>query len=518
MTVTHKITNMELTNRGRPYQIHAKQGDSNTRNVEICLYANNIPFNPPDGTKFVVRFKKQDGTSGMYDTMPDGETPAVTVDGNVLFVTLAEQVLTFPGKVICDVAMVNGFDVLGTFDFDIIVDKSPESGTDTSSQPYYKVTSLDDLNAILEEFEGRIESIQGDPGETSHPLKGVHIHIIADSQASESLGNWPPILEQLTGCVCTRDAIPSTRITSTGDLAAQSIVNRAANPLPEGTQIVMYGPMGTNDPTVQKGTTEGTPDPTTIAGAIVIMSQAHPEVVQVGCNGMFVYSCDYVPDVVHNVSTTAATASWTNINRGNIAKWVQMVSEAVGMPCINLWEGARISKNSPECYRTSGGTIDGLHPSAEGCRRIATYVAHELGEIAKTYGIKGAEPTPGGWETVSVTYMDGAHSLGKQTGSTPGLPVAQTSSYTNNRVTLPMDLTGVTTIRAHGWAIGNYGQLSFLDANGAVVEGHWDTGTSGDAGIFDKELPVPSGAVSVIIAGSVYAANREVTLEVYRNA
>ena len=158
MKVTHKIPNMELTDRGRPYQIYAKQGDSNTRNIEICLYANNTPFQPPNGTNFVVRFLKQDGTSGMYDTMPDGSTPAVTVDGNVLVVTLAEQVLTCPGKVMCDVAMLSGLDVLGTFDFVIIVDKSPESGTDTSSQPYYKVTSLDALNATL---DGKLDANQG---------------------------------------------------------------------------------------------------------------------------------------------------------------------------------------------------------------------------------------------------------------------------------------------------------------------------------------------------------------------
>lgn len=156
MTVTHKITNMELTGRGRPYQIHAKQGDTNTRVVEISLYANNTPFQPPNGTKFVVRFRKQDGTSGMYDTMPDGTTPAATVEANLLTVNLAPQMLTCPGKVQCDVALVNGTEVLATFDFWLIVDPSPSEGTDTGSQNYYRVQTLDELNAVLDSFEQEI--------------------------------------------------------------------------------------------------------------------------------------------------------------------------------------------------------------------------------------------------------------------------------------------------------------------------------------------------------------------------
>ena len=161
MTVTHKITNMELTGRGRPYQIHAKQGDTNTRVVEISLYANNTPFQPPDGTNFVVRFRKQDGTSGMYDTMPDGTTPAATAEANLLTVNLAPQMLTCPGKVQCDVALVNGTDLLATFDFWLIVDPSPSEGTDTGSQNYYRVQTLDELNAVLDSFEQEILTKSG---------------------------------------------------------------------------------------------------------------------------------------------------------------------------------------------------------------------------------------------------------------------------------------------------------------------------------------------------------------------
>ena len=161
MTVTHKITNMELTGRGRPYQIHAKQGDTNTRVVEISLYANNTPFQPPDGTNFVVRFRKQDGKSGMYDKMPDGTTPAATSEANLLTVNLAPQMFTSPGAVQCDVALVNGTDVLATFDFLLVVDPSPSEGTDTGSQNYYRVQTLDELNTVLDSFEQEILTKSG---------------------------------------------------------------------------------------------------------------------------------------------------------------------------------------------------------------------------------------------------------------------------------------------------------------------------------------------------------------------
>ena len=154
MIAVHRIKS-DLTQQDITPKISAKQGDT-ARVVEVTLYNGGESWPVPDGAVPVIRYRKPDGTSGMYDTLPDGATPAATAEANLLTVNLAPQMLTSPGAVQCDVALVNGTEVLATFDFWLVVEPSPAEGTDTGSQNYYRVQTLDELNAVLDSFEQEI--------------------------------------------------------------------------------------------------------------------------------------------------------------------------------------------------------------------------------------------------------------------------------------------------------------------------------------------------------------------------
>lgn len=154
-----KQIKMDLGQRGITQRVSAKQGDVNTRVLKIGLCSNGTAWIVPTEVTAVVRYRKKDGTSGIYDTMPDGVTKAVTAEGSTLIVNLAPQVFTCPGIVRCDVVLTKETEILSTFDFEIDVGPSPVNDDMLESQDYYKVVSLEQINAVLEALEESLEEV-----------------------------------------------------------------------------------------------------------------------------------------------------------------------------------------------------------------------------------------------------------------------------------------------------------------------------------------------------------------------
>lgn len=133
MIVTHKLSTMDLTSRGVTQRIDVVQDDRYSRNLEIQLTANGLPWTIPPAAAAVVRFKKSDGTGGNYDTLPDGSV-AYSFSGNVLTVALAPQVCTAPGQVLLAVGLMQGDAEINTFTVHVIVQPNP--GIDVVSEDY----------------------------------------------------------------------------------------------------------------------------------------------------------------------------------------------------------------------------------------------------------------------------------------------------------------------------------------------------------------------------------------------
>lgn len=148
---------LDMANREQTLRIYAKQGDANSRVVRITLYSNGLAWTPPTGATFAVQYKKEDGTGGLYAELPDG-TAAVTRSSNELNVNLAPQVLTASGDVYVDVVIIAGTSIIATFNFIVCVQGSPISNADLESQDYYKVASLEQINAAL---DARVKTVNG---------------------------------------------------------------------------------------------------------------------------------------------------------------------------------------------------------------------------------------------------------------------------------------------------------------------------------------------------------------------
>lgn len=153
MLITQKIT-LDMQRRMNSPPLSAVQGDSNTRAIEATLLDDGTAWEPPEGCTAAISYRKQDGTSGLYDKMPDG-SEAFSISGNTVTVMLAPQVLTCVGRVNLSILLYEGTAQLATFPLEIRVAGNPSFGGGLSND-YYNYQTFGELNAAI----GNLEDLQ----------------------------------------------------------------------------------------------------------------------------------------------------------------------------------------------------------------------------------------------------------------------------------------------------------------------------------------------------------------------
>lgn len=154
---------VDLLDPGAPQIIHAVQDDINTRKIAFNIYAGGAQWAVPDGTLVTVRYKKPDGTAGFYDTLPDGSTPAATIDGNVVTVSLVTQAFTVRGNVPVQIKMYDSEGTsIATFAVVMHVSANVVSDAEIVSSDYYSVLTkqIADALAAAEGIPGQVSAAQ----------------------------------------------------------------------------------------------------------------------------------------------------------------------------------------------------------------------------------------------------------------------------------------------------------------------------------------------------------------------
>jgi len=146
--------NLNLVQPNVACTVYAVQGDEASRHVIAQLNDGLQPWTPPAGAAAMVRYAKPDGTVGFYDTLEDGSTPAVTVDGSEAEIILAAQMLTVPGIVAMELNFYDGSGKLTSFRTLVQVEPSCLSDGEIESTDYFSVLS---------------QQIAGLLGATTHP-------------------------------------------------------------------------------------------------------------------------------------------------------------------------------------------------------------------------------------------------------------------------------------------------------------------------------------------------------------
>lgn len=154
---------VDLLDPGAPQIIHAVQDDINTRKIAFNIYAGGAQWAVPDGTLVTVRYKKPDGTAGFYDTLPDGSTPAATIDGNVVTVALVPQAFTVRGNVPVQIKLYDSEGTsIATFAVVMHVSVNVVSDAEIVSSDYYSVLTkqISDALAAAEGIPGQVSAAQ----------------------------------------------------------------------------------------------------------------------------------------------------------------------------------------------------------------------------------------------------------------------------------------------------------------------------------------------------------------------
>lgn len=156
MKILHTLTFDLLTN-GVPPVVDAVQADSNMRVIQATFWQGSEAVILDAGTAVSLACVKPDKTQCWYDTLPDG-TKAATADGNSVSVTLAPEVMSCAGDVTACIVIHDSGGQISTFPFKIRVSRNPAAGNAISNS-YYKVSTLEQINAVLDEMTTEIKAV-----------------------------------------------------------------------------------------------------------------------------------------------------------------------------------------------------------------------------------------------------------------------------------------------------------------------------------------------------------------------
>lgn len=137
---------LSMTLNGVPPTLHMVQGDTNSRAISASLWAGAEPYNVPAGASVMLRFKKPDGTGGLYDASESGEK--VSYAGNVVTAPVATQMLAVAGDVFAEIDIFGGgsgaaAERLATFRFVVEVAPCVLHDAEIISSDYYNILAAD---------------------------------------------------------------------------------------------------------------------------------------------------------------------------------------------------------------------------------------------------------------------------------------------------------------------------------------------------------------------------------------
>lgn len=141
---------LSMTLNGVPPTLHMVQGDTNSRAISASLWAGAEPYSVPAGASVMLRFRKPDGTGGMYSET-ETQQP-ITWAENSVTIPVAAQVLTAEGAVLAQVDVYAGesdssAERLASFAFVILVQPDVYPDAQIISSDYYNILAGDIASA-----------------------------------------------------------------------------------------------------------------------------------------------------------------------------------------------------------------------------------------------------------------------------------------------------------------------------------------------------------------------------------
>ena len=149
MNIKHSI-GLNLSADAIPGRLHMVQGDANSRTIVATLWDGAQPYSIPAEAAVMVRFRKPDGTGGLYDTTESGNK--VSYAGSIVTAPVATQMLAVAGDVFAEIDIFGSSsgaaaERLATFRFVVEVSPCVLPDAEIISSDYYNILAADIADA-----------------------------------------------------------------------------------------------------------------------------------------------------------------------------------------------------------------------------------------------------------------------------------------------------------------------------------------------------------------------------------
>ena len=149
MNIKHSI-GLNLSADAIPGRLHMVQGDANSRSIVATLWDGAQPYSIPAGAAVMVRFRKPDGTGGLYDATESGNQ--VSYAGSIVTAPVATQMLAVAGDVFAEIDIFGSgsgaaAERLATFRFIVEVAPCVLLDAEIISSDYYNILASDIADA-----------------------------------------------------------------------------------------------------------------------------------------------------------------------------------------------------------------------------------------------------------------------------------------------------------------------------------------------------------------------------------
>ena len=150
MNIKHSI-GLNLSAYAIPGRLHMVQGDANSRTIVATLWDGAQPYSIPTGAAVMVRFRKPDGTGGLYDATESGDK--VSCAGSIVTAPVATQMLAVAGDVLAEIDIFGSgsgtaAERLATFRFVVEVAPCVLPDAEIISSDYYNVLAAKVAEAV----------------------------------------------------------------------------------------------------------------------------------------------------------------------------------------------------------------------------------------------------------------------------------------------------------------------------------------------------------------------------------
>lgn len=150
MNIKHSI-GLNLSADAIPGRLHMVQGDANSRTIVATLWDGAQLYSIPTEAAVMVRFRKPDGTGGLYDATESGNK--VSYAGSIVTAPVATQMLAVAGDVFAEIDIFGGGDGaaaerLATFRFVVEVAPCVLPDAEIISSDYYNILASKVAEAV----------------------------------------------------------------------------------------------------------------------------------------------------------------------------------------------------------------------------------------------------------------------------------------------------------------------------------------------------------------------------------